>query len=210
MKRTNGKKPRRPDEAPRRAATGTKTAWPPGNLVLPAPAALVSCQAPGDKPNMLTVAWCGNVSSAPAMLSISVRPSRHSFGIIEATGEFVVNIPSVAMKRAVDWCGVVSGRDKDKFAEAGLTPAASLKVACPAVAEAPINIECVVRNRLELGTHVMYVAEVLAVQVAESCMDGKGKFMLERADPLCFAHGAYYSLGDPQGGFGWSVRKRRR
>ncbi|MCU0585439.1 MAG: flavin reductase family protein [Desulfobacterales bacterium] len=156
------------------------------------------------------MAWTGSICSDPVMLSISVRPERHSHGLIAAAGEFVVNLPSVAQARAVDWCGMVSGRKADKFAETGLTPAAALAVGCPIVAECPVNIECRVRRRLELGSHTLFLAEVLAVQVDAALVDAKGRLRLEKAGLLAFAHGEYFTLGRSLGRFGFSVRKRRR
>lgn len=187
-----------------------KTIWKPGNLVLPAPAALVSCQAPGEKPNLITIAWCGNINSNPPMLSISVQPIRHSHGILAATGEFVLNIPSRAQAWAVDYCGVVSGRSVDKFAETKLTPLAVEGLACPAVAECPVNISCRITDTLSLGSHDMFLARVEQVSVDASLFDASGRFLIERADLLCYAHGFYFSLGSRQGHFGWSVRKKKQ
>ena len=144
-----------------------KQSWKPGNVLSPVPAVLVSCGGTrGWKPNLITIAWAGNVCSEPPMLSISVRPERYSHEIIETTREFVVNVPSLRQAKAVDWCGVVSGRSVDKFAGAGLTPAPALKVGCPIVLECPLNIECRVRKSLKLGSHTLFVAEVVAVQVS--------------------------------------------
>lgn len=201
----------------RRTATGptpeptaphAKFVWKPGNAVYPSPAVLVSCGRPGEAPNLITIAWCGNVNSDPPLLSISVRPQRHSYGIIEDTREFVVNIPSVDQAWAVDYAGVVSGATIDKFAATGLTAAPAREVACPLVMECPINIECRVRERLPLGTHVMYVAEAVAVSASVDLLDPKGKFRVERANLLFYAHGSYFSLGREQGKFGWSVAKK--
>lgn len=183
--------------------------WKGGNLVVPAPAALVSCQLPGGRPNLITIAWCGNVNTNPPMLSISVQPIRHSHGIIAATGEFVVNLPSRDIARAVDYCGVVSGRDVDKFAAAGLTPLGVGGVDCPAVAECPINISCRVTQRIPLGSHDMFVAEVREIAVSSRLVDSRGAFHLERAELLCYAHGHYFTLGERKGHFGWSVRKKK-
>jgi Conserved protein/domain typically associated with flavoprotein oxygenases, DIM6/NTAB family len=185
-----------------------KISWKPGNSVYPTPAVLVSCQVPGEKPNLITVAWCGNINSTPAMLSISVRPIRHSHHIIANSGEFVVNIPAVDQARAVDYCGVVSGLKMDKFEVTGLTEAPSMVISAPLVAECPINIECKVKDCIPLGSHDMFLAEVVATSVSGRMMDRNGKFHLDRANLLCFAHGAYYSLGGLVGQFGWSVRKK--
>lgn len=184
--------------------------WKPGNVLSPAPAVLVSCGAArGFKPNLITVAWAGNVCSEPPMLSISLRPERYSHDIIEATREFVVNVPSLGQARAVDWCGVVSGRNEDKFTAAGLTPAPALKVGCPIVRECPLNIECRVRKSLELGSHTLYVAEVVAVQVTAALVDVRGRLRLEKGGLLAFAHGQYFALGRCIGRFGFSVQRRK-
>ena len=185
-----------------------KMVWKPGNLVIPAPAALVSCMGRDGKSNLITVAWCGNVNSSPPMLSISVRPIRHSHAILVESGEFVVNIPAVQQAQAVDYCGVVSGRDIDKFASTGLTPAPAGKVACPLVAECPVNISCRIEQRHSLGSHDLFLAMVEEVAVDSRLMDASGRFLVERANFLCYAHGFYFSLGSRQGHFGWSVRKR--
>ena len=143
------------------------------------------------------------------MLSISVRPERYSYEIIRTTGEFVVNVPSLRQARAVDWCGVVSGRDTDKFAGSKLTPAPALKLGSPIVLECPLNIECRVRKSLELGSHTLFLAEVVAVQVSAALVDTKGRLGLEKGGLLAFAHGEYFELGRRIGSFGFSVRKRR-
>jgi flavin reductase (DIM6/NTAB) family NADH-FMN oxidoreductase RutF len=188
-----------------------KKSWKPGNVLCPAPPVLVSCGGTQDwKPNLITIAWAGNVCSDPPMLSISVRPERYSHEIIRTMREFVVNVPSLRQARAVDWCGVISGRSEDKFTGAGLTPAPALKVCPPIVLECPLNIECRVQQSLELGSHTMFVAEVVAVQVSADLMDGKGRLRLEKCGLLAFAHGQYFALGRCIGRFGFSVRKRTR
>jgi len=190
---------------------GEKTGWKPGNVLYPAPSVLVSCGGfQGWKENLITIAWAGNVCTDPPLLSISVRPERYSYEIIRTTGEFVVNVPSEKLARAVDWCGVVSGREEDKFAGAGLTSQAALKVSAPIVRECPINIECVVKKSLELGSHTMFIAEVAAVQVAADLIDVKGRFHVEKSGLLSFVHGQYFALGRRLGGFGFSVRKGNR
>jgi flavin reductase (DIM6/NTAB) family NADH-FMN oxidoreductase RutF len=188
-----------------------KHAWKPANLLAPVPAVLVSCGGTRDwKPNLITIAWIGSVCSDPVMLSISVRPERYSHEIIRATGEFVVNLPSVKLARAVDWCGMVSGRTTDKFAGAKLAPAAALQVACPIVNECPLNIECRVRQHVALGSHTLFIAEVLAVQVDSALVDAAGRLCLDRAGLLAFGHGEYFALGRSLGRFGFSVRRRKR
>jgi len=187
-----------------------KQSWKPGNVLWPAPAVLVSCGGTrGWKPNLITIAWTGNVCSEPPMLSISVRPERYSHEIIKTSGEFVVNVPTLRQAGAVDWCGVVSGRDKDKFAAVGLTPAPALKTGCPIVAECPVNIECRVKRSLPLGSHTLFLAEVVAVQVSSALIDPKGKLCLEKGGLLAFAHGQYFGLGRCIGRFGFSIRRRK-
>ena len=188
-----------------------KTSWKPGNLLSPVPVVLVSCGgSKGTHPNLITIAWVGSVCSEPPMLSIAVRPERHSHAILNATGEFVVNVPSADQARWTDWCGVVSGRDVDKFAVTGLTPAAGRKVACPIVMECPLNIECRIRNSLQLGSHTLFLAEVVAVQVSALIVDSRGRLELRKAGLMAYAHGHYFALGRHLGHFGFSVRKRRR
>lgn len=206
-----------------------KQSFKPGNMLFPVPAVLVSCggtkewtrakrERPREceavtegnsNPNLITIAWAGTVCTNPPMLSISVRPERHSYNIIKQTGEFVVNLPTVKQTRATDWCGVVSGRDHDKFEKTGLTPAPALKTGCPIVLECPVNIECKVVQTLELGSHVMLIAEVVAVQVSENLIDAKGKLLLEKAGLIAYVHGAYVSLGSYLGHFGFSIRKKK-
>ena len=187
-----------------------KTNWRPGTMIYPLPAVLVSCGASADEYNLLTIAWTGTVCSEPPMCYISVRPERHSYPIIRRTGEFVINLTTSQLARVTDWCGVRSGRDFDKFAECGLTPLPAEKVAAPIVAESPVNIECRVRQVIPLGSHDMFIAEVVNVQVDEELIDPQsGKFDLERARPLVYSHGEYFELGKLIGFFGWSVRRRK-
>jgi flavin reductase (DIM6/NTAB) family NADH-FMN oxidoreductase RutF len=188
-----------------------KTSWKPGNMLSPVPVVLVSCGgARGWKPNLITIAWIGSVCSDPPMLSIAVRPERYSHAIIKGTGEFVVNLPSVDQAKATDWCGVVSGRDVDKFAGTGLTPAAGRKVACPIIMECPLNIECRIRKSLELGSHTLFLAEVAAVHVSSQLVDSRGRLNLQKAGLMAFAHGHYFALGRHLGHFGFSVRKPKK
>lgn len=187
-----------------------KQSWKPGNVLSPVPAVLVSCGgAKGWKPNLITIAWAGSVCSEPPMLSISVRPERYSTRSSRPPTKLVVNVPSLHQAEAVDWCGVVSGRDADKFARTGLTPAAALKVHSPIVLECPLNIECRVLQSLALGSHTMFLAEVVAVQVSSRLIDAKGRLQLEKSGLLAFAHGHYFALGRRLGHFGFSVRKSK-
>ena len=196
-------------ERPSCRSTFEKKAWKPGNMLYPVPAVMVSCQREGEKPNIITIAWTGTVCSDPAMVSVSIRPERYSYGIIKESGEFVINLTNEALVRSADLCGVCSGRDTDKFEKTGLTAAGANKVKCPLIAESPVNIECRVKNILDLGSHSMFVAEVVCVDVAEKYLDKKGRLELERAGLCVYSHGEYFGLGKKLGSFGYSVRKRR-
>jgi flavin reductase (DIM6/NTAB) family NADH-FMN oxidoreductase RutF len=187
-----------------------KQSWKPGNVLAPVPVVLVSCGGGESLANLITVAWTGNICSEPPMLSISLRPERHSHKIISASGEFVVNLPSREQARVTDWCGMVSGAKVDKFAETGLTSGPSLEVGCPIVLECPINIECRVRQTLQLGSHDLFLAEVVAVQVSSHLIDEKGKFRLDQAGLLAYGLGHYYPLGRAIDHFGFSIRKKKR
>ena len=178
-------------------------------MIYPLPAVLVSCGATPDEYNVLTVAWTGTVCSDPAMCYISVRPERHSYDIIKRNGEFVINLTTEELARATDWCGVRSGRDYDKFAEMGLTPVPATVVKAPIIAEAPVSIECRVRNIVPLGSHDMFIADVVNVVVDERYINAEtGKFEMERAGLIAYLHGEYFTLGKAIGHFGWSVRKK--
>lgn len=188
----------------------TKQVWKGGNMLYPLPAVMVSCANAAGEKDIVTVAWAGTVCTNPPMLSISLRPERHSYHIIRESGEFVVNLVTSRLQRACDWCGVRSGRDYDKWAECRLTaePAAQLELA-PAIAESPVNIECRVRDVLELGSHHLFLADVVAVQVEEGLLDARGKLDLARANLTAYSHGEYFELGRRLGSFGYSVRKRK-
>ena len=178
-------------------------------MLYPLPAVMVSCGASPDQYNLITVAWTGTICSDPPMCYISIRPERHSYDIIRRTGEFVINLTTEALARATDWCGVRSGRDYDKFREMGLTPEPADKVAAPAIKESPVSIECRVKQVVPLGTHDMFIADVVNVLVDEEFINAEtGKFELERAGLLAYSHGEYYALGKALGHFGWSVRKK--
>lgn len=185
----------------------SKQNWKAGNMVYPLPAVMVSCKRPGEKANIITVAWCGTVCTNPAMVSISVRPERYSYDILKETKEFVINLTTGPLTKAADYCGVRSGRKEDKFREAHLTEQESLYVSCPGIAESPVNIECRVTQILELGSHHMFLAEVLGVSVDDSLLDEKGSLHLEKADLTAYSHGTYYHLGKTIGTFGYSVKK---
>ncbi len=185
-----------------------KQVWKPGNMLYPLPAVMVSCGREGEKPNIITIAWAGTVCSDPAMVSISVRPSRYSYQIIRETGEFVINLVTRELTFAMDHCGVRSGRDTDKFREMKLTAQPANKVKAPLIAESPVNIECRVQQVLELGSHHMFLASVEAVDVDEAYLDSAGKLHLNDADLTAYSHGTYYSLGEALGTFGYSVRRK--
>lgn len=185
-----------------------KEDWRPGTMLYPLPAVLVSC---GDEThsNLITVAWTGTICSDPAMLYISVRPERYSYGLIKERMEFTVNVTTADMARATDWCGVRSGRDYDKWAETGLTPEPGRAVACPSVKESPLSIECRVKEIIPLGSHHMFVAEVVNVRADSSLINPEtGAFDLASAVPLVYSHGGYYRQGDHIGRFGFSVKKK--
>ena len=184
-----------------------KLQWKPGTLLAPAPPALVSCGTM-EEHNVLTAAWTGIVNSEPPMTYVSIRPQRHSHGIIKEKGEFVINLPTEAIVKATDLCGVKSGRDVDKFQLAGLTAEPSNLVAAPGIAECPISLECKVREVTSLGSHDMFLADIVAVDVDPKYVDEKGALHMEKAGLLAYAHGAYFGLGKQLGTFGFSVRKK--
>lgn len=177
-------------------------------MLYPLPAVLVSTADSRGNQNVFTVAWTGTICSDPAMVSISVRPERYSYHMIQETGEFVINLTTKDLAFATDYCGVKSGRDIDKFKEMHLTPLASDKVSAPLIKESPVNIECKVTQTIPLGTHDMFLAEVVAVHADEAYMDEKGKFSFTKANPLVYSHGTYFTLGEKIGSFGYSVRKK--
>lgn len=187
----------------------SRETWRAGNMLYPLPAVMVSCQRPGEKPNIITVAWAGTICSSPAMVSISVRPERYSYDIIKETGEFVINLTTEKLVRATDYCGVRSGRDVDKFAEMHLTAGESVHVQAPYIEESPVNIECKVKQILELGSHHMFVAEVVGVDIDDRLLDEKGKFQLNQTGLMVYSHGEYFGLGKKLGSFGYSVRKKK-
>lgn len=179
-------------------------------MIYPLPAVLVSCgNTPGEY-NLFTVAWTGTLCTNPPLCYISVRPERYSHGIIERTKEFVINLTTRDLAFATDWCGVKSGRDYKKFEEMGLTPARASVVNAPIVEEAPVAIECRVREIVPLGSHDMFVAEVVNVLADDRYLDPEtGVFDLAKAEPLVYLHGGYYGLGEKIGKFGWSVEKKK-
>ena len=185
-----------------------KQSWKPGNMLYPVPAVLVSCRDKEGRDNVLTIAWAGTICSDPAMLSISVRKERHSYKMIKESGVFVVNLTTKDLVKATDYCGVKSGRDEDKFAAMGLSRGEAERINAPIIMESPVNIECRVTQVLELGSHDMFLAEVVNVQISDEYMDEKGGFHLNDAGLLAYSHGEYYELGEKLGTFGYSVRKK--
>lgn len=185
-----------------------KQHWKPGNMLNPVPAVMVSTADENGKTNILTVAWVGTVCTNPPMVSISVRPSRYSYDVIRRTGEFVINLTDEKLVFACDYCGVVSGREVDKFAKLGLTPLSLPNVQAPGIAESPVCIECKVRSMEDLGSHTMFVADVVGVTVEDSYMDAQGKFDINQLGLVMYSHGEYFSLGKKLGKFGYSIRKK--
>ena len=185
-----------------------KMTWRAGTLLAPVPPALISC---GDikRPNVMTAAWTGIISSDPAMTYVSIRPSRYSHEIISKTKEFVINLPNLALAKATDFCGVKSGRNVDKFKVCGLTPLKCAKINAPQIDEAPVSIECKVIDIKNFGTHDMFIAEIVAVDVDEKYINKEGALDLEKAGLLAYAHGFYYTLGRKIGKFGFSVEKKK-
>ncbi len=184
-----------------------KINWKPGTLLAPAPPALVT-SGDGERSNVFTAAWTGIVCSEPPMTYVSIRRERFSHGIISETREFVINLPCEAIARATDLCGVRSGRDGDKFALAGLTREPSHLVAAPTIAECPVSLECRVREIIPLGSHDMFLADIVSVGVDPRFVDEKGALHMEKCGLLAYAHGAYFGLGKQLGTFGFSVRKK--
>lgn len=187
-----------------------KQNWKPGNMLYPVPAVMVSCGRTGEKPNIITVAWAGTICSDPAMVSISVRRERYSYNILMETGEFVINLVNRSLVRAADYCGVRSGRDVDKFQTLHLTPLPSAKIGAPGIEESPLNLECRVRQVIPLGTHDMFLADVVGVTVDEQYLDEKGTFHLNDSGLVAYSHGTYFELGKKLGTFGFSVKKTGR
>ncbi len=186
----------------------SKVTWRPGNMLYPLPAVLVTSKNAAGEEDVCTVAWAGTVCSDPVMVSISLRPSRRSYDFIHESGVFVINVTTETLVHATDFCGVRSGRDVDKFAAEKLEKEPAEKVDCPMLAAAPVNLECRVVSETALGSHVMFVAEVLAVHVDATFLDEKGRFDFAACRPLVYCHGEYRAIGKKLGSFGYSVRKK--
>ena len=185
----------------------SKTMWKSGTFLYPIPAVMVSC---GDfeKSNIITVAWTGILNTNPAMVYISVRPERYSYNIIKESGEFVINLTTTNLAWATDWCGVKSGANVDKFKEMSLTKEKANFIKCPMIKESPVCVECKVKEIKELGSHHMFIAEVLAIHADDKYIDDKGAFDITKCDLISYANGKYFSLGKQVGKFGYSVEKK--
>ena len=186
-----------------------KEIWPGGALLAPVPPALVSCGSV-EKPAVLTVGWTGIVNTRPPRTYVSIRPERNSYPMIKESGAFVINLPPARLARAIDLCGCRSGRQVDKFSLAHLTATPASAVSAPLIAECPVSLECRVFQSILLGSHEMFLADILAVQVDAALLDDAGRLCLERADLLAYAHGGYFRLGEQLGSFGYSVRKKKK
>lgn len=187
-----------------------KEIWKAGNMLYPIPAVMVTVSDKEGNDNVLTIGWTGTVCTDPAMVYISVRPSRHSYRMLNETGEFVINLTTKELAFATDYCGVKSGRDEDKFKATGLTKEKAQYVGAPLIKESPVNIECRVTDVIPYGSHDMFVAKVLCVHADKKYMDEKGKFDLEKAEPLMYSHGQYFCIGQKLGKFGYSVQKKNK
>jgi len=179
----------------------------PAEALFPVPTVMVSCVDAKEKANIITLAWVGIVCSDPPMLSLAIRPSRYSYGLIKASQEFVVNIPSLDIIKETDYCGVVSGRDIDKFEKTGLTKTPASKVKVPLIKECPVNIECKLKQIISLGVHDMFLGEIVAVHYEDEILDEKGNVDYAKARPFVFNQGEYWSLGKKVGFFGFSKKK---
>jgi len=187
-----------------------KQNWKPGNMIYPLPAALISCGSNPEEYNLMTVSWLGTICSDPPMCYISVRPERKSHAIIKNNGEFVINLTTVELAEVTDWCGVKSGRNIDKFKESGLTPIPGTVVNCPIVEEAPVSIECRVKEIIPLGSHDMFIADVVNVVADDRYINSEsGAFDLAASGLLAYSHGYYYAIGEKVGKYGWSVMKEK-
>lgn len=189
----------------------THISWKPGTLIYPLPAVLVSCGDSPDNFNVITISWVGTICTNPAMCYISVRPERHSYDLIKNSGEFVINLTTEDMAFATDWCGVKSGKEVNKFEAMGLTPVMGEMVKAPIIKESPLCIECRVKEIVKLGSHDMFIAEVLNVQANKKFIDPEtDTFKLSDARLIAYSHGHYYKLGDEIGRFGWTVQKNKK
>lgn len=188
----------------------SKIQWKPGNMLYPLPAVLISCGNKEENYNLITISWAGTICTNPPMTSISIKPDRYSYNIIKKTKEFVINLTTESMVKAVDFCGVRSGKDTNKIKETGLSIEKASIVKAPLIIESPVNIECKVVEVKPLGSHDMFIANVVAVHIEDSYVDSKERFHLDRSKPICYSHGQYYGLGNTLGSFGFSVKKAKK
>lgn len=187
-----------------------RTYWKPGTIIYPLPAVMVSCGENPEEYNIITIAWTGTINSDPPMCYISVRPGRHSYDIIKRTGEYVINLTTEKLAKATDWCGCRSGSKFNKWKEMNLTPAPAKIVKAPIIEESPVNIECVVKDIVELGTHHMFISDVVSVSVDDTYLNENDAFSFSKANPLVYSHGHYFGMGEKVGKFGWSVEKKKK
>ena len=187
----------------------SKIKWKGGALLSPVPPAMVTC-SDGEHDNIITIAWTGIVNTVPPKTYISVRPSRYSHKIIKESGVFAINLTTKSLVRHADWCGVYTGAKVDKFGKCGLNREAATEIDCPLIAESPLSLECRVTDIIPMGSHDMFLADIVAVDVDEALVDGNGKLHLERADIVAYAHGDYFELGKRLGSFGYSVAKKKK
>lgn len=187
-----------------------KILWKPGNMLYPLPAVMVSCGNEKTGINIITIAWTGTICSDPPMCYISVRPERHSYNILKECGDYVINLTTKKLAYATDWCGVKSGSEFDKFKEMKLTPIKANKISSPMIEESPVNIECVIKDITKLGSHDMFISEVVSVAVDEKFYNKETDFFsLAKSNPICYSHGKYYTAGEFIGKFGYSVKRRK-
>ena len=188
-----------------------KVKWKGGALTAPVPPAMITCGSEKDgNSNIITIAWTGIVNTIPPKTYISVRPSRHSYSIIKESGEFAINLTPKKLVKAADYCGIYTGAKVNKFEKCGLTKEEATEISCPIIAESPLSLECRVTDIIELGSHHMFLADIVAVDVDERLINKDGKLCLEKADLCAFAHGEYFSLGEKLGYFGFSTKKKKK
>ena len=186
-----------------------KIKWKGGALIAPLPPVMVS-SGDMENSNILTVAWTGIINTIPPKTYISVRPSRHSYNIIKESGEFVINLTPASLVKTADYCGIYTGAKVDKFAKCNLTKIEASEVSCPLIGESPLSLECKVTESIPLGTHDMFLADIVAVDVEDSLLDKEGKLHLDRAGLAAYAHGEYFELGKKIGKFGFSATKKKK
>ena len=192
-------------------STFQKVTWKPGTMIYPLPAVMVTCGDINKVYNIITVSWTGIICTDPAICYISIRPERYSYDLIKKKKEFCINLTTKELAFATDWCGVRSGRDFDKFKEMNLTPLRAPNIKAPMIGESPVNIECRVREITKLGTHHLFISDIVAVHASKAYLNDKtGEFDLSKANPICYSHGKYYETGDMIGRFGFSVKKKKK